>query len=54
MIRMFNAKSMRGWTYNTHERKEKCLQNCEGNTRKENTILENWPYTAGYSKQYYK
>ena len=43
---MLNAKSMRGWIYNTHERNEKYLQNCEGNTRKEKTILENWLYKA--------
>ena len=48
MIRMFNAKNMTGRTYNTHERNEKCLQNCEGNTRKEKTIWENWPYKAGF------
>jgi hypothetical protein len=45
-IRMFNAKSTRGWTYKTHERKEEWLQNCEGNIRKEKTILENWLYKA--------
>lgn len=52
MIRMLSAKSMRGRKYNTHETNEKCLQNCEGNTTKENTTLENRLYKAGYLKQY--